>query len=245
MAQTDIRPFKIDIPQTQLDDLQARLALTRLPEKEQVDDWDQGIPLDYVKELLAYWQTDYDWRKVEGELNALPNFITEIDGLDIHFIHVKSENPNARPIIMTHGWPGSVLEFINVIEPLSKDFHLVIPSLPGYGFSGKPAKTGWDIPQIAKAWDSLMKRLGYDRWFAQGGDWGSAVTREIGFQNMGGCAGIHLNMVIAMPDPETMENLTPREQTALARMGWYDQKDKGYSTQQATRPQTLGYGLAD
>jgi epoxide hydrolase len=241
----DIRPFTIDIPQAQLDDLQARLALTRLPQKELVGDWDQGIPLAYVKELLAYWQTDYDWRRCEAQLNAFPQYMAEIDGLDIHFIHVKSDNPAARPIIMTHGWPGSVLEFINVIEPLSRDYHLVIPSLPGYGFSDKPTKPGWDIPQIAKAWHKLMTMLGYERWFAQGGDWGAVVTDAIGQQNLGGCAGLHVNMVIAQPDPATMDNLTDQEKASLARMAWYQDKDNGYSTQQASRPQTLGYALTD
>ena len=245
MNSSEIRPFTIDIPQEQLDDLQARLALTRFPEKEIVEDWDQGIPLSYVQELTEYWRGEYDWRRCEAALNALPHFITEIDGLDIHFIHVKSDNPDARPLIMTHGWPGSILEFIDVIEPLSKDFHLVIPSLPGYAFSGKPTEPGWGVPQTAKAWHDLMARLGYNRWFAQGGDWGAAVTDHIGQQNLGGCAGIHVNMVIARPDPETMNDLNPREQAAMARMGWYQEKDSGYSTQHATRPQTLGYGLAD
>jgi epoxide hydrolase len=239
------RPFKIDIPQSQLDDLKARLVLTRFPEKEIVDDWDQGIPLAYVKDLTAYWRDHYDWRRCEAALNAYPHFLMEIDGLDIHFMHIRSENPDARPIIMTHGWPGSVLEFMHVITPLSKDYHLVIPSLPGYGFSGKPTKPGWDIPQIAKSWDALMKALDYDRYFAQGGDWGAVVTDTIGQQNLGGCAGIHLNMVVARPDPATMDDLSAREQAALARMHWYQTKDNGYSTQHATRPQTLGYGLAD
>lgn len=240
-----IRPFKIDIPQEQLDDLQARLAMARFPEAETVDDWDQGIPLSYVQELTEYWRSEYDWRRCEKMLNAWPNFLTEIDGVDIHFIHVKSGNPDAKPLILTHGWPGSILEFSNVIEPLSRDFDLVIPSLPGYGFSGKPNEAGWDIPKIANVWHQLMTRLGYERWFAQGGDWGAVVTDAIGQQNLGGCAGIHLNMVVALPDPATMDSLTPREQAALARMGWYQEKDSGYSTQQKSRPQTLGYALAD
>ncbi len=239
------RPFKIDIPQSQLDDLKTRLSLTRFPEKEIVDDWDQGIPLAYVEELTAYWRDEYDWRRCEAALNAYPHFLMEIDGLDIHFMHIRSSNPDARPIIMTHGWPGSVLEFMKVIEPLSADYHLIIPSLPGYGFSGKPTKPFWDIPQIARAWDRLMRALGYDRYFAQGGDWGAIVTDAIGQQNLGACAGIHLNMVIAMPDPATMNDLTDREKAALARMQWYQTKDNGYSTQHATRPQTIGYGLAD
>jgi pimeloyl-ACP methyl ester carboxylesterase len=240
-----IRPFDITIPQAQLDDLQARLALARFPEKETVDDWDQGIPLAYVQELSEYWRSGYDWRRCEAALNAYPHYLAEIDGLDIHFMHIRSDNPGARPMIMTHGWPGSILEFIDVIAPLSQDFHLVIPSLPGYAFSGKPSKAGWSIPQTARAWHALMTALGYDRWFAQGGDWGAAVTDAIGQQNLGGCAGIHLNMVIARPDPATMADLTPREQAGLARMAWYQAKDSGYSTQHSSRPQTIGYGLAD
>jgi epoxide hydrolase len=240
-----IRPFTIDIAQSQLDDLKARLALTRFPEKEIVEDWDQGIPLAYVEDLTAYWRDHYDWRRCEAALNAYPHFLIEIDGLDIHFMHIRSANPQARPIIMTHGWPGSVLEFMAVIAPLREDYHLVIPSLPGYGFSGKPTKPGWDIPQIAKSWDALMKALGYDRYFAQGGDWGAVVTDTIGQQNLGGCAGIHLNMVVARPDPETMNDLSAREQAAIARLKWYQTKDNGYSSIHATRPQTIGYGLAD
>jgi pimeloyl-ACP methyl ester carboxylesterase len=239
------RPFTIDIPQSQLDDLKARLALTRFPEEETVEDWDQGIPLAYAKELVAYWRDSYDWRRCEAALNAYPHFLIEVDGLDIHFMHIRSTNPNARPMIMTHGWPGSILEFANVIGPLSADYHLVIPSLPGYGFSGKPAEAKWDVQQTAKAWDLLMRALGYDRYFAQGGDWGAAVTTAIGGQNRGACSGIHVNMVIAQPDPDTFGDLTEREQNGLARLQWYGAKDNGYSTQQATRPQTIGYALAD
>jgi epoxide hydrolase len=239
------RPFVIDVPQPQLDGLKTRLAQTRFPEREIVEDWDQGIPLAYVRELAAYWRDSYDWRACEAVLNRLPNFLIEIDGLDIHFIHVRSANPAARPLIMTHGWPGSVLEFMAVIPDLSEDYHLVVPSLPGYAFSGKPDVPGWSVPRTATAWNALMLALGYDRYFAQGGDWGAAVTDAIGQQNLGNCAGIHVNMVIARPTPELMTDLTPREKAALARMQWYQDKDNGYSTQQATRPQTLGYGLAD
>lgn len=239
------RPFTIDIPQAQLDDLKTRLALTRFPEKETVEDWDQGIPLSYVQELTEYWRDQYDWRRCEAALNALPNYLIEIDGLDIHFIHVRSPNPDARPIIMTHGWPGSVLEFTDVISALSLDYHLVIPSLPGYAFSGKPTKPGWDVPQIGRAWDKLMKALGYNRYFAQGGDWGSIVTCAIGEQALGGVAGIHINMIAGRPDPALMTDVTDLEKAAMARFQWYQAKDSGYSTQQRTRPQTLGYGLAD
>ncbi len=245
MTELAIRPFQVSIPDAALDDLQARLAMARFPERETVVDWEQGIPLAYVRELVDYWRSDYDWRRCEAQLNQWPQFVAEVDGLDIHFLHIASTNPDARPLIMTHGWPGSVLEFVNVIAPLSEDFHLVIPSLPGYAFSGKPDATGWSIERIAKAWDTLMRGLGYPRYFAQGGDWGSAVTSAIGAQNLGGCAGIHINMVIAHPDPATMDSLTPREKAALARIDWYRTKDTGYSIEQSTRPQTLGYGLAD
>ncbi len=239
------RPFTIDIPQSQLDDLKTRLALTRFPEKETVEDWDQGIPLAYVQDVATYWADGYDWRACEAALNALPNFLIALDALDIHFIHVRSENPAARPLLLTHGWPGSVLEFVDVIGPLSQDYHLVIPSLPGYAFSGKPKEVGWGIDRIARVWNDLMLALGYNRYFAQGGDWGSAVTSEIGSQNLGACAGIHVNMVTGpVPDP-LPDDLTDFEKAALARVGWYQTKDTGYSIQQATRPQTLGYGLAD
>lgn len=239
------RAFSIDISQDQLDDLQTRLAMARWPEKETVDDWDQGLPLAYARELAAYWVEDYDWRRCEAALNAWPNFLVDVDGLDIHFLHVRSANPAARPLILTHGWPGSVLEFLDVIAPLSADFHLVIPSLPGYGFSGKPDVPKWSVEHIATAWDALMRSLGYDRYFAQGGDWGSAVTCAIGAQNLGACAGIHINMVVGRPDPAMMADLTDAEKSYLARFQWYQAKDSGYSTQHATRPQTIGYALAD
>ncbi|HMO75169.1 MAG TPA: epoxide hydrolase [Sphingopyxis sp.] len=240
-----IRPFTAAVPQAALDDLRERLARTRWPERETADDWDQGIPLAYAQELAAYWRDEYDWRRVEARLNALPNYLVAIDGLDIHFLHVRSPNPAARPLILTHGWPGSVLEFLDVIEPLSADYHLVIPSLPGYGFSGKPAGAGWGVERIAAAWDALMRALGYDRYFAQGGDWGSVVTSMIGANHADHCAGIHINMVAGAPPPDLMEGLTDAEKLYLARMGWYRDKDSGYSTQQATRPQTIGYALTD
>ena len=242
---TSPRPLTIDIPQSQLDDLKTRLALTRWPEKETVDDWDQGMPLAYARELAAYWAEQYDWRRCEAALNAWPNYLIEIDGLDIHFLHVRSANPAARPLILTHGWPGSVLEFMEVIAPLSADYHLVIPSLPGYGFSGKPTKAGWSVEQTAKAWNQLMLALGYTRYFAQGGDWGSAVTCAIGAQDLGAVAGIHVNMVVGAPPPAMMADMTDAEKSYLARMQWYRDKDTGYSIEQSTRPQTIGYGLAD
>jgi pimeloyl-ACP methyl ester carboxylesterase len=245
MQVANIRPFTIAVPEVALDDLKDRLARTRWPEKETVDDWDQGVPLAYAQDLAAYWRDHHDWRTIEGRLNSYPNFLGQIDGLDIHFLHIRSANPAARPLILTHGWPGSVLEFLEVIEPLLADFHLVIPSLPGYGFSGKPAVAGWSVEHIAGAWNALMLALGYDRYFAQGGDWGSAVTCAIGVAHGDHCAGIHVNMVVGAPPPEMLGELSDTEKAYLARFQWYQAKDSGYSTQQATRPQTLGYGLTD
>ena len=241
----NIRPFRVEVPQDALDDLRDRLARTRWPEKETVDDWDQGIPLAYARELATYWRDEYDWRQIEARLNTWPNFLAAVDGLDIHFLHIRSDNVAARPLVLTHGWPGSVFEFLDVIEPLSADYHLVIPSLPGFGFSGKPERSGWGVEQIAAAWDALMRALGYDRYFAQGGDWGSAVTCAIGMHHAGHCAGIHVNMVTGAPPPDLMNDLTDEEKLYLARFGWYQAKDDGYSTQQATRPQTIGYALTD
>jgi pimeloyl-ACP methyl ester carboxylesterase len=245
MQVANIRPFTIAVPEVALDDLKDRLARTRWPEKETVDDWDQGVPLAYAQDLAAYWRDHHDWRTIEGRLNSYPNFLGQIDGLDIHFLHIRSANPAARPLILTHGWPGSVLEFLEVIEPLLADFHLVIPSLPGYGFSGKPALAKWSVEHIAGAWNALMLALGYDRYFAQGGDWGSAVTCAIGVAHGDHCAGIHVNMVVGAPPADMLADLTDAEKTCLARFQWYQAKDSGYSTQQATRPQTLGYGLTD
>jgi len=249
----DIRSFRIDIPESDLDDLRRRLRATRWPETETVEDWSQGVPLAYAQEVCAYWADQFDWRPWEAKLNAWPQFLTEIDGIDIHFLHVLSPHDGALPLILTHGWPGSVLEFHKVIEPLTNPtafggraedaFHLVIPALPGYGFSGKPAAPGWGVEKIAEAWEELMARLGYGRYAAQGGDWGSAITACIGAQDPEHCAGIHLNMVNARPTDR--ENLTEQEQAALESLKHYQDWDSGYSKQQATRPQTLGYALAD
>ena len=250
-----VQPFRIAIPEADLDDLRARLARTRLPEKETPDDWSQGIPLSYVRELVAYWKNGYDWRICEARLNALPQFTTRIDGLGIHFLHIRSPHANAQPLVLTHGWPGSIIEFMKVIGPLTDPvahggdardaFHLVCPTLPGFGFSDKPTQPGWSIEHIADAWAQLMARLGYNRYFAHGGDWGALVTAAIGMQDTAHCAAIHMNMPIAPPDPANMDNLTEREQSALAGMKHYQDWDSGYSKQQSTRPQTLGYGLAD
>lgn len=250
-----IRDFEISIDQAELDDLKARLANARFPEKETVDDWDQGIPLAYVRELTDYWRDSYDWRRCEAALNAHPNHLIEIDGVDIHFLHIRSPEAGARPLLLSHGWPGSVLEFMDAIGPLSDPvahggraedaFHLVIPSLPGYGFSGKPAETGWSVEKIAESWHELMTALGYDAWYAQGGDWGAMVTSAIGVQNRGGCKGIHLNMLVAAPPPEVMQSPTDAEKAAMGRLALYREKGAGYSAQQRTKPQTLGYALAD
>jgi epoxide hydrolase len=250
-----IRPFKFDVPQADLDDLKRRLAATRWPERETPTDWSQGVPLAYLKEVVDYWQHKYDWRRCEKRLNAHPQFITEIDGLDFQFMHVKSPHANAMPMVMTHGWPGSVLEFLDVVGPLTNPtahgseardaFHLVCPTLPGFGYSGKPTAPGWTLDRIGKAWGQLMARLGYDRYVAQGGDWGSAVTHSIGMTETTHCAGIHTNMPILGPSAAVMENLTDLEKSALAGFQKYWDWDSGYSKEQSTRPQTIGYSLVD
>ena len=250
-----VTPFSIAASDEELEDLRRRLHATRWPNEEPVDDWSQGIPLSYVKEGCSYWADGYDWRKREALLNRFPQWTTPIDGLDIHFVHARSPEENALPLVITHGWPGSIVEFQKVIGPLSDPaahggdpadaFHVVCPSLPGYGFSGKPAEIGWNVQRVARAWSTLMQRLGYDRYQAQGGDWGAMVTTAIGQQDPEHCAAIHLNMPICPPDPETMSDLTEAEQSALAGMQHYQDWDSGYSKQQSTRPQTLGYGLAD
>jgi pimeloyl-ACP methyl ester carboxylesterase len=250
-AMPEIRPYRIDVPDAVLDDLQERLARTRWPESETVDDWTQGIPLAYTKELAAYWADGYDWRSREAALNKFDQYQTEIDGLDFHFIHQRSPHDDALPLVMTHGWPGSVVEFHKVIEPLTNPpsgraedaFHVVCPSLPGYGFSAKPTGTGWGVEKIAEAWETLAGRLGYDRYGAQGGDWGAAVTTQIG-RNGGHCVGIHLNMPIAKPAAGSGE-LTEDDQLGLAAFVEHRKWGTGYSKQQSTRPQTLGYGLVD
>lgn len=251
----EIRPFTAAVDEADIDDLKARLARTRWPEAEVVDDWSQGIPLAYLRDVCEYWAGDYDWRRCEAAINARPNFVTDIDGLDIHFQHIRSNHEAALPMIVTHGWPGSVLEFAQIIDPLvdptahgggpGDAFHLVLPSLPGYGFSSKPAAPGTGVERIATMWDELMGRLGYDRYVAQGGDWGSAVTSVIGAQSLGRCRAIHVNMPVAGPTKESMADLTPKEQASLDSMGYYDKWDSGYSKQQSSRPQTIGYSLVD
>ncbi|MGB6761534.1 MAG: epoxide hydrolase family protein [Mycobacterium sp.] len=249
----EIRPYRIDVPNAVLDDLKERLARTRWPDAETVDDWSQGIPLAYTRDLAAYWADGYDWRSREAALNRFDHHLIEIDGLDIHFIHQRSPHDDALPLLITHGWPGSIAEFQKVIEPLvnptsgrAEDaFHVICPSLPGYGFSGKPSRTGWGVGKIAEAWETLMLRLGYDRYGAQGGDWGAAVTTQIG-RNRGHCIAIHVNMPIARPAAGSGGgDLTEDEQQALAAFAEHRKWGTGYSKQQSTRPQTLGYGLVD
>ncbi len=252
---TDPQPFKLDIPDADLDDLRRRLRATRWPDPETVTDWSQGIPLAYVQEVCTYWAEEYDWRARETRINAFPQFRAKALGLGVHFIHVRSPETGALPLVMTHGWPGSVVEFLKVIGPLTDPaahggdpadaFHVVCPSLPGYGFSDKPSETGWGVAKIGDAWSALMRSLGYERYVAQGGDWGAMVTTRIGIQDPEHCAGIHLNMPIAPPTPESMNDLTESEKSAMAGMQHYQEWDSGYSKEQSTRPQTVGYGLVD
>jgi pimeloyl-ACP methyl ester carboxylesterase len=255
MDSGQVTPFRVDIPQEVLDDLRARLDGTRWPEAETVADWSQGVPLAYLRGLCRYWAEGYDWRATERRLNLLPQFRTEIDGLGIHLLHVRSPHPDAFPVVLTHGWPGSIVEFLKVIGPLTDPtahggeatdaFHVVIPSLPGYGFSDRPAQPGWGVERIAGAWARLMARLGYQRYGAQGGDWGTSVSTSIAQHDPGHVAGIHLNPPLAPPDPATFDDLTDRERAALASLDHAAEWESGYSQEHATRPQTIGYALVD
>ncbi|MGR8919429.1 MAG: epoxide hydrolase family protein [Gammaproteobacteria bacterium] len=252
---SDIRPFRFDVPDSELDDLRRRLAATRWPERETPKDWSQGTPLAYVREVCEYWATAYDWRRCETMLNGYGQFITEVDGLDIQFMHVESPHAGAKPLVMTHGWPGSVIEFMKVVGPLTDPpahggdaadaFHVVCPTLPGFGFSGKPDAPGWGVERIARAWSTLMTRLGYERYYAQGGDWGAAVTAAIAVQDTEHCAAMHTNMPILSPSAEVLAELTEFEQACVEGNQYYWDWDSGYSKEQSTRPQTVGYGLVD
>jgi pimeloyl-ACP methyl ester carboxylesterase len=249
-----IKPFRIAVGDDVLEDLRTRLRRTRWPEAELVEDWSQGAPLQWIQDVCRYWAEGYDWRARETLLNRFAQFTTMIDGLDIHFIHVRSPHQAALPLVITHGWPGSVVEFHKVIEPLANPtahggsaadaFHVICPSLPGFGFSAKPRTTGWGVDRIAAAWAVLMARLGYGRYGAQGGDWGSAVTTALGAQDPAHCAGIHITLAMASR-PGVDGQPTPEEARALKGIKYYADWDSGYSKQQSTRPQTLGYGLTD
>jgi microsomal epoxide hydrolase len=250
----EVTPFRIDIPQADLDDLGARLARTRWPDEIPGAGWDYGIPLDVARELAEYWRTGYDWRAHERQLNEFPQFTTTIDGQRVHFMHVRSPEPDAVPLVMTHGWPGSVVEFTQVIGPLTNPrahggdpasaFHLVLPSIPGYGFSGPTRDRGWNVQRVARAWDELMLRLGYPRYGAQGGDWGAIISRELGLSAAEHVIGVHLNMLIAQGDLDE-DGLTDVEKDRLAQRKQFRRDGQGYSAIQSTRPQTLSYGLTD
>jgi pimeloyl-ACP methyl ester carboxylesterase len=253
---TAIRPFTVQVPEADLDDLRARINAVRLPSSELVADRSQGVQLATIRELARYWATDHDWRACEARLNALPQFMTEIDGVDIHFIHVRSPHADALPLLMTHGWPGSVIELLDTVGPLTDPsahggraedaFHLVLPSLPGYGFSAEPRETGWDPGRIARAWAELMRRLGYARYVAQGGDVGAAVTDAMGRQAPDGLAGIHVNLLAAAPFlVDRLPTGSERERAALDGLTAFTTTGNGYFIEQATRPQTIGYSLLD
>jgi epoxide hydrolase len=252
--QDRIEPFVIDVDGTALADLRDRLRRTRWPEREPVGDWSQGVPLNYLQNLCDYWEGRYDWRATEARLNQVPQFTTAIDGLDIHFLHIRSPHPGAVPLVMTHGWPGSFLEFEQVLGPLTDPprhggdaadaFDVVVPSLPGYGFSGKPAAVGWDIHRIARAWAELMTRLGYTRFLAMGSDWGTSISTSLALQHADRLLGVHLVPPLAPPD-RTVGDLTDAERAALADLDQRSRTGSGYSAMQATRPQTIGYALGD
>lgn len=249
-----IHPFTLAIDEDVLDDLRDRIDRTRWPERETVADWSQGVPTDRLRALVDHWRHGYDWRRCEAMLNGFGQYKTRIDGLDIHFLHIRSPNPDAMPLLLTHGWPGSVIEFHKVIGPLSDPaahggdpadaFHLIVPSLPGYGFSDKPAESGWGVERIARAWAELMRRLGYNRYFAQGGDWGSAVTVSLGVQAPPGLAGVHFNMLSIRPEHGS-EHPDAQEQAAIDALDYFGNVESAYARLQATRPQTIGYALAD
>ena len=261
---SSIRPFTVQVPQAELDELRRRIAATQWPDQETVNDGSQGPQLTKFQETMRYWGTKYDWRKVEAQLNALPMFVTEIDGVDIHFIHVRSKHENALPLLVTHGWPGSVIEQLKIIDPLtnptahggnaSDAFHLVIPSMPGYGFSGKPKGTGWNPDRIARAWAELMRRAGYTRYVAQGGDWGSPVSSAMARQAPAGLLGIHINLAATVPPEIAMAlaaggpapaGLSDKERAAFDSLDTFFKKYRAYGAIMGTRPQAIGYALAD
>ncbi|SNX66240.1 pimeloyl-ACP methyl ester carboxylesterase [Streptomyces sp. TLI_55] len=249
-----VRPFTVSIPESEIDDLKQRLARTRWPDPETVGDWSQGVRAENAKSLIDYWEHGYDWRRLESELNRFPQFLTEIDGLDIHFLHVRSKNPDALPLLLTHGWPGSILDFLKLIGPLTDpvsfggdaadSFDVVVPSLPGFGFSQKPTQTGWTVSRIASAWAELMRRLGYTKWAAQGGDWGAVVTTALGATQPEGLVGIHLNTQYAFP-ARIPDTLTPEQRDAVDTLALYTGELGGSNHLQGTKPETVGFALAD
>lgn len=255
MDPTTIRPFTPSISTEIFEDLIQRLKQTRLPEAETVEDWSQGVPLSYQAELLNYWTNDYDFSRLERRLDAFDNFVTDIDGVEIHFIHKRSQHTAATPLLITHGWPGSVLEYLDILDALTDPtqhggspddaFHVVLPALPGFGFSGKPRDTGTGVPKIANLWETLMSRLNYSEFHAHGGDWGSIVTQAVLLQEETACTAGHCTLPIVLPDETTLGDPQPDELDALESFQFYNDWDSGYSKQQSTRPQTLGYGLAD
>jgi pimeloyl-ACP methyl ester carboxylesterase len=254
-SETEIHPFRVGMPDDAITDLRRRITATRRPSRELVADRSQGVQLATIQELSRYWATEYDWRRCEAQLNALPQFMTGIDGVDIHFIHVTSPHAEALPLIMTHGWPGSVIELLGSVGPLTDPtahggsaedaFHLVLPSLPGYGFSGEPAEIGWNVGRIAQAWAELMRRLGYSRYVAQGGDVGASVTDAMGRQGPEGLAGIHMNLLVTALGGGPMPADTEQERAALEQTQTFRASGFGYFLEQATRPQTIGYALLD
>ena len=255
MDSSAIRPFTPSIPSDVIADLIQRLKQTRLPEAETVEDWSQGVPLSYQAELLNYWANDYDFDRIEQRLGAFDNFVTDVDGIDIHFIHKRSQHTAATPLLITHGWPGSVLEYLDILDALTDPtqhggspddaFHVVLPALPGFGFSSKPRDTGTGVPKIAALWETLMHRLNYTAFHAHGGDWGSIVTQAVLLQEETACTAGHCTLPIVLPDETTLSDPQPAELDALESFQFYNDWDSGYSKQQSTRPQTLGYGLAD
>lgn len=238
----EVRPFTLDVPQRELDDLQARLGATRWPQELSGSGWAYGMPLDPLRELAEYWRSGYDWRAKEAELNTFPQFTTTIDGANVHFLHVRSPRPAALPILITHGWPGSVVEFLDVIGPLSADFDLVLPSIPGYGLSGPTEQPGWDVARIAGAWAELMRRLGYTRYGAQGGDWGHAITRELAATDPDHVVAIHLNTLLT---PDDGSDLSPADRARVDTTAAALPEMSAYAALQSTRPQTLAYALTD
>ncbi|CAM5283734.1 epoxide hydrolase family protein [Streptomyces aurantiogriseus] len=263
-ADSGIRPFRLDVPQSDLDDLYARLDRTRWPEGLPATGWAYGVPTGYLRELVEYWRHAYDWRAAEARLNEWPQFTTTIDGANVHFAHVRSPEPHATPLVITHGWPGSIVEFLDVVGPLTDPaayggdpadaFHVVVPSIPGFGLSGPVAESGWEAGRVADAWAELMSRLGYERFGAQGGDWGAAISRELGRAHPDRVIGVHLNLLPGAqatkePTPEELDALSPEERertlTSWRRWAAFSAEGIGYYHQQATRPQTLAYGLSD